>query len=216
MELDLMYQIYQASSALLLGLAAGLYYDVLKLVRRAGKRASGGTALFDLLFWLGLALALFVQTMTMGRGMVRIFMLVTNALGALLYFLTLSETALFLLEKILYFILVITAPVYKICAKGKNVVRKEKEVFKNWIKHYIMKYIHLHNPKRCKKKRTERGEQIAQKSKHIYQTSCVGGGRLRGVQSDRSPRADRKRKRGQNSPLRGRGRADLGKRGLRK
>ena len=106
MELDIAHQIYQTATAWLLGIFAGFYYDVLKTLRRRfaagqGARASRATLFFDALFWLGLALAIFGQTMTAGGGSVRIFMLVVNLLGALVYFRFLSPPTLAVLGKLL-------------------------------------------------------------------------------------------------------------------
>jgi len=215
MELDIIHQVYQAGTALLLGLAAGLYYDILKTIRCCKKRTAGGTIFFDLLFWLGLAIALFFQTMTTGRGVVRIFMLVTNALGAWLYFLALSKAVLFLLGKMLCFLWIMASPICKIWAKGKNIAKKGEGGFKNWVKCYIIKKIHLHNTKSPMRKKEGQGEWVAEKSKYIYKTGSVGFGCLRRVQSDRSARTDRERKRGRGRPGRSRGRAGVGERGLR-
>jgi len=198
MELNLMFQVYQAATSLLVGLGAGLYYDLLKTIRRRVGRG-GATLLLDLLFWLGLAPLLFVQTMTMGQGGVRIFMLVTNALGALLYFLVFSRGILFLLEKgldkMLKIVWFITSPARKIWAKGKNVAKCCKRGFKNWIWHCIItKYMKVKKFGIEKREGEDRLEQ--QKGKHIYEAGGVGLGRLRGLQSGRPPRSNRERKRG--------------------
>jgi len=212
MELDLMHQIYQAAGAWLLGIAAGAYYDVLRTIRRRTKKRAATTAL-DIIFWIGLAGALFAQTMTMGRGEVRIFMLVTNALGTLVYFLVLSGPVLFVLGKILDKVLKITKfirePICKIWAKGKKLAKREKDDFKNFANHCIIRYTHLHNTKRSAKKG---GEQLAQKGEHIYQTGSTGTGRLRGVQSGQPPRANRGRESGEGHHGRNRRRVDARKR----
>jgi len=206
MELDLAHQVYQASSALLLGLMAGLYYDVLKTFRRrVGRR--GATLFLDLLFWLGLFAALFAQTMTTGLGEVRIFMLVTNLLGSLLYFLVFSSSILFFLkktlDKLLRFFHFTTTPIRIIWLKGKKIAKQWKEDFQNRVKHYIIikDYVTMKN---FAPGRGEGGGQVeGQKGKHIYETGGTGAGRLRGRQSDRSPRANRARKRGPDRTPRG-------------
>jgi len=216
MEVGFQLQIYQASSSWLLGLSIGLYYDLLKTVRRRiGGR--GVTLLFDLLFWLTVALALFVQTITVGQGGFRIFMVVTNALGALLYFWVLSGPISALLrnglDKLLKFIYFITAPVRKIWEKGKNIAKKYKKDFKNRVKQCIMVYDSIDIRRTMRKKRKGGGLVEEQKGKHFYETSDTGTGRLRGVQPDRPSRADRTRQRGRDGLGRDRGRTGSGKRG---
>jgi hypothetical protein len=158
----------------------------------------GVTLLFDLLFWLAVAPALFVQTMTMGQGGFRIFMLVTNAMGALLYFLVFSGAILFLLgkilDKILKLVRFILVPIFKIWSKGKKLMKRWRKDFQNLTKHCIVVNESI-NIRKFMPKRKVGGEQVeAQKGKHIYEAGGVGAGRLRGVQPSRAPRADRARK----------------------
>ena len=206
-----MHQIHQASSAWLLGLLAGLYYDALKTLRRRIKR-SGVTLLFDLLFWLGLALAIFTQTMTLGEGGVRIFMLATNAIGALLYFLVLSESALFLLGKILDMLLkmfrFLTCPLRKIWAKGKSCAKRRKEDFENWVNYYIIKLDYVTRFRKFGRGKSGSEQVETQKGRYIYEAGSASAGRLRGVQPDGSPRTNRGRKGRFGRLGRGRKRAD--------
>ena len=193
-----MHQVHQALYAWLMGLLAGLYYDFLKTLRRRIRRR-GVTRVLDLLFWMGLALALFVQTLTMGDGEVRIFMLVTNGLGALLYFLVLSGLVLFLLGKGLDILMkiarLIVRPARAIWAKGRSFVKVCKEGFKNWVKYYIIRHIHKIRVRNCAQKRMEAKQVETQKGRYLYETSGAAAGRVRGIQPDGSPRTDRERKR---------------------
>lgn len=210
-----MHQIHQAGSALLLGLIAGLYYDLLKTIRRHG----GGTMLFDLLFWLAVAITLFIQTMTMGQGRVRIFMLVVNAIGALLYFLMLSKPVLEILskvlDKVLQFAKVIMSPIRKTWAKGRKVAKRSKEGFQNRVKRHIIETDFIRKRNLSAKADKAGGEQVAQKGRHIYQVGGIGADTLRGVQSGQSSRADRNSKSRTRRTRADRGGADGAKRRTR-
>lgn len=193
-----MHQVHQALHAWLMGLLAGLYYDLLKTLRRRIRRR-GVTRFLDLLFWMGLALALFIQTMTMGDGEVRIFMLVTNGLGALLYFLVLSGPVLLLLGKCLDIMMkiiqLVLRPVHAIWLKGRSFAKVCKDGFKNWVKYYIIRHIHKIRVRNCAQKRMEAGQVAAQKGRYFYETGSASASRLRGIQPDGPPRTDRERKR---------------------
>lgn len=85
--------------AILFGAAVGIYYDLLRAVRR---RLNGLlTALLDGIFWLAVivAFALFVLLIADGEG--RSYVLVGLTGGLLLYFLTLSPPVLALLDIVL-------------------------------------------------------------------------------------------------------------------
>ena len=86
-------QALEAALSLFFGLMVGLTYDLLRLIRRAFRRPAV-TMVSDGLFWCVCALGLFVLGMSAGRGEQRLFMLILSALGATLYFLTLSPLIL--------------------------------------------------------------------------------------------------------------------------
>lgn len=80
--------------AILFGAAVGVYYDLLRAVRRQGRLRGLAVAALDGLFWLALiiAFALFVLLAADGNG--RSYVLLGLAGGMTLYFLTLSAAVL--------------------------------------------------------------------------------------------------------------------------
>ena len=106
-------QMIEAALALLIGIAGGFYYDVLRAVRRSSGNGVV-TILLDLMFWLVLGAALFIFGLTLGGGRQRVFVVIFAFLGGWLYFLTLSRYALWLCESVLelirFVLLCIAAP----------------------------------------------------------------------------------------------------------
>ena len=81
------------------GAALGLFYDLLRLFRRApALRLLAG--LLDLLFWLAAAGLLFSCALGLGDGRVRLYMAAGLGLGAALYFLLLSPPVRGLLARL--------------------------------------------------------------------------------------------------------------------
>jgi len=198
LELPIALQLYQASSALLLGFAAGLFYDILKTIRRRIDRR-GVTMLFDVLFWLAIALALFAQTMLVGFGAVRIFMLLANIGGATMYFLVLSVPTCFLLGKIadgiVRIYLIATKPLDAIWSKCENIARNCKKGFRNLIKQYIMGNNYCLRTRLRRQKERTGGEPSAQKEKrkHLRETGRTRASRLCGDHLSRTPQSNRTR-----------------------
>ncbi len=78
-------QAYSLLGALLLGLAVGLWYDVLRNLRyRIPSRIFCG--LLDLLFWLVVTAALFLWSVRAGDGVVQLSVCAALFLGGVLYF----------------------------------------------------------------------------------------------------------------------------------
>jgi len=217
MEQPISLQLYQAGFALLTGVAAGALYDCFRALRRQINRP-GFTNLADVLFWVMLALALFLQTMAAGRGEVRIFMLIATTGGAILYFLALSAYFLKILEKCLNKILCVLRfviiPAHKLWEWRKKVSKNLKKSFKNGKKRCIIGLARRINI-RSKKENQERGECIEEQTgKYIYQTSRIGSGRLCDNHPDEPPRPNRAgEKRPGRTPARRR-RAGTGKQHL--
>jgi len=211
MELDMSFQLYQASSALLLGLSIGLFYDFLKAIRR---RAGGAKLTFftDILFWLSVATALFVQTMTVGRGELRIFMQVANAGGALLYFLVLSPAVLLVwggfLDELLKILRIIGAPARAIWAEVKKVLKILKKDFQKMEKQCTIKRRRLRSEEKSALQDEAGGELLErQRGKYFYQTGGAGADRIRLHQLAGSAQPDRKRARPERKSRRNRGRS---------
>lgn len=87
-------QLHLALQSLLLGAGLGLFYDVLRAVRRQFSFGRAATAACDTLFWLVLLGALFEFNLLFAPGQSRYFILAGAAGGAALYFGLLSPAAL--------------------------------------------------------------------------------------------------------------------------
>lgn len=129
--------------AILFGAAVGIYYDLLRAVRR---RLNGLlTALLDGIFWLAVivAFALFVLLIADGEG--RFYVLVGFTGGLLLYFLTLSPPVLALLDIVLSALLVLLGWLLKIVSFPVR--------FLCWLGHtrLVQKIIHKFSVKNFKK-----------------------------------------------------------------
>ena len=203
MELAISLQLYQASTALLFGFAAGVFYDVLRTLRRRLKR-SGWAVFLDILYWLTLSIALFAQTMTTGQGVVRIFMLVINFGGGVVYFIILSAKTRRILDRIADLLVWIwmfaTKPMRIIWSKSRNWIRRHKKGFQNQVKHYIIKVNFHRQIKKQTKIDGSGGEINAQKEEGQYlrKASRSRSRRLRIGHTDGSPQPDRKRASGKS------------------
>jgi len=202
MELAVLFQLYQASMALLLGLAAGLFYDILRAIRHRIGRA-GATVCLDILYWLIFAIALFIQTMIIGQGFLQLFLLLANFCGAVVYFIALSAQIRRVLEKTIdkltWISLFLTKPMRIIWSKCRNWTGRHKKDFQNRVKQYIINVTILQKIK--KKKNRVGGERSAQKKKrkYIHKTSRTGTPHLHLDYANRSPRSNRKRTRGKGA-----------------
>lgn len=78
-------QLHSLLGALLLGIGAGLWYDLLRALRY--RRSPGVvTILLDLLFWVIVTATLFCWSVSAGRGLVQISICAALMVGFLLYF----------------------------------------------------------------------------------------------------------------------------------
>ena len=121
MELALALQGAQLGAAALTGAALGLFYDVLRALRRRLRR---GQWLLDALFVLVCAYALVRLTLLPGRGEFRLFFLPALITGAAVYFLRPSPFVLHALEGVLaalaQVLRVLTAPLRWLLKKTKK------------------------------------------------------------------------------------------------
>ena len=173
MELGISLQLYQAATAWLFGFAIGICYDMLKTVRLRFRKPLLHT-LFDVLFSILLLAGLFFQGMYLGRGSLRIFMLLANALGIVLYFLVLSRFVLLvfgkILEKTLKIVQFVIKPFVEICAISRKVYIMQKRALQKHLKRYIIKDKLQH--KRAKGQEGKHSER--QKNKHDNQAGRRG------------------------------------------
>lgn len=85
MNITIAEQLHSLLGALLLGIGAGLWYDLLRVLRY---RCVPGlaTILLDLLFWVLVTVALFCWSVVAGRGLVQVSICAALMVGFLLYF----------------------------------------------------------------------------------------------------------------------------------
>lgn len=83
-------QAHSLLGALLLGVGAGLWYDLLRALRWRIRSPALGIGL-DLLFWLAVTALLFGWSVAAGNGTVQLFTCVGALLGGILYFRWLSS-----------------------------------------------------------------------------------------------------------------------------
>lgn len=120
MELDIVGQSLALVSALALGLALGLGYDLLRPPRRCMKRAF----VLDLIYALGSFSALFALAMAGSWGRLGLWDIASAALGLLLYQVLISPILLPLVDDIWRFAC-LTA------IKGKEVAKKFYDLARN-------------------------------------------------------------------------------------
>ena len=87
MENPIITQLLQSAVFALGGMAAGVWYDLLWVLRRGSGRLYA-ELLLDLLFWIVTGLWIFYLSMSVGEGRLQIFMLVCMGLGLCFYFRT--------------------------------------------------------------------------------------------------------------------------------
>ena len=178
-ELGISLQVYQAATAWLIGFAFGIVYDLLKTLNRAFRTRKLAYCL-DALFCVLLLTGVFVQTMYLGRGYLRIFMLLANILGFFLYCKVLSPHCLPIftqvLDKMLKIIQFALKPIRQICAISRKVYIMLKKSFHQHRKRYIIKYKSSILERKKKRRKAETDEK--QTRKHHNQVSRRG---VRGI-----------------------------------
>lgn len=95
MELVVSKQVCQLCTSWLAGIALGLIYDIMRVIRQR----LNVNAVFDGLFCMAVFFTLFALGMGAGEGSLNVFMLVFFALGITVYMLTLSKTVLTVIRK---------------------------------------------------------------------------------------------------------------------
>ncbi len=144
MEISLTGQAAALGGALLLGMAVGLAYDLIRIPRAYIRVPLLGEVL-DLFFWLAVTAALFLYAIHSGNGEVRIFMAAALFGGAVVYFLLFSPwirrfSALMAAAAVAVWRF-ITFPVRRAAAAIKKLKEKLKNSFSSWYKRYRMKQI---------------------------------------------------------------------------
>ncbi len=143
MEISISGQAAAFGGAVVLGMAAGLLYDLFRILRvRAARRFfSDG---LDLLFWVAVTVALFSYALLAGNGQLRIFMILGLSIGAFLYFILFSSFMLRLGYKVADFLVVLlhflSIPIVTAWNFSKKTLEKFKNVFHYFTKWYRIKH----------------------------------------------------------------------------
>ena len=97
MEISVTDQLIEAVAALILGFGAGIFYDVLRVVRRR-LRIRVVTYVCDFVFCVVIGVALLVLALTIGGGKARALLCVLAGVGAAVYFALLSRAVTYIFE----------------------------------------------------------------------------------------------------------------------
>ena len=148
------------AGAVALGLVAGVFYDILRITRVRLKSwiVSG---ILDLAFWLAAVAALFIYSLAMGNGQLRIFMILGVMGGGTLYFLLLSRPMLWMGYRIADFVRlvfhILTRPivwVWEFCKKIQKII---KNIFHSGARWFKMKVFKKRADKQGRKKHRGKG-----------------------------------------------------------
>lgn len=115
-------QAYCLLGALALGLATGLFYDLLRCIRRCF-RSMALAILLDLLFWCVVTAVIFLWSVAAGDGKVQLTPCAALFLGGVLYFRFLSTRVMRVLLLLLRGIKILLKPLFwlkKVAIRGQN------------------------------------------------------------------------------------------------
>lgn len=199
MEISISDQLYQVAVALLVGAMFGFFYDLLRAVRRRA-RLGFIAVVSDTVFWIVVGFAVFIMSMVVGKGEVRIFMLMCTVAGAVLYFAALSKYTLnvcnAILDGIVYILRLFARPFVFMGKKIKKFLRKAKKYFKKFTK---CGTIAVYRAKKNSERRVPihnavGDEQIeSKKGRYIYQNSYSGDHRVRRGNAYKTAESDKGR-----------------------
>lgn len=144
MRIDPQAQLVAAAASLVLGMAFGVVYDIFRTLRRR-MHSPLVTFFTDILFCVIICAAVFLMGYTIGGGRIRVYMAVSAALGAAVYFALLSRFVLKILDLIARFVLYVAAAMVFPFKIVKNFLKKMLIFLKNFFyynkKRYTMKWI---------------------------------------------------------------------------
>lgn len=129
-------QLRSLSGALLLGLGAGLWYDLLRCLRRR-IRGQLFAAVLDLLFWLAVTAAIFLWSVAAGNGTVQLSCCAALFLGAVIYFRVLSRCCFPLLSALTGLIAGILHLIGAPWRWLKQMVNRGQKFFSNFCKNHF-------------------------------------------------------------------------------
>lgn len=137
----------------------GFLYDFIRIARRSVKHSNLMVQIEDIIYWVVVALAMFLLMLSQNYGEIRLFSIAGMVIGMVIYFLTLSHIFLKvsvaiinLIKKIICVIFNILATPFRLMAKlasiplkyikkcGKKVHKSNKKVLKKITNCAKMKY----------------------------------------------------------------------------
>jgi spore cortex biosynthesis protein YabQ len=125
MQLPVPLQTLQFLLSAVMGIALGVHYDILRVLRGSRKWL---TQLLDLWFCLTTLLLLLLFALYAGQGQFRLFFFLGTGIGAMLWFLTLSRPFRFVLGKFFHFLLL---PARLLWQGTKKILKKITKMLKN-------------------------------------------------------------------------------------
>ena len=132
MEISISQQLIAALWSIVLGVAAGFFYDILRAFRRRLKTGFF-TAAADVLFWSTCAAGLFLLGFTFGEGEFRLYMLILSAVGGAVYFAALSSMAAplcsFAASLVVFLVSCLLQPIAFLSNFLRKVLKKAKKSF---------------------------------------------------------------------------------------
>ena len=101
-------------SAVMVGAVIGLFYDVFRVLRKTARHNRLAVQLEDLVFWVAATGLTFYYMLHRNYGEIRPFILIGVAIGALLYFATISRWVIFVFVVIVNYLKQVIVAVVKI------------------------------------------------------------------------------------------------------
>lgn len=134
------------------GMAAGLVYDFVRVLRRLVRHSLFMIQAEDLIYWLVFTVFIMMILLWENNGELRVFSVVAPVLGMIIYFGALSEfflvpataLTLFIKKLILAVLHIFCIPLVffgKLCAIPINLLKKRLYIFNKFIKKVLKKFI---------------------------------------------------------------------------
>lgn len=130
MQVSINTQTVVFAMSILLGVLLGIFYDVLRFMRTRTCASVVKVAFFDSIFWIVVALSVFVFIINKAHAQSRIYLLIGMLLGSVLYFITFSPLLFEILDFIVETLMKILSFFSKISKRIICILSKVKKLFK--------------------------------------------------------------------------------------
>ena len=189
MEVTVSSQLAEAGAGLLCGVFAGVLYDLLRVLRRSVK-GRAVTFVTGAVVWMAAAFMLFALGLSAGGGRQRLFLQLMAALGAVLYFLTVSPPILafgaFLAAVVGRILFILAAPLRVLKKSFEKFRRILKKTFSSVKKRFT---IILTNKRRASAPEARDTEDAAKTYRYAYEDRAGSAADLRAGDKDRPKRS---------------------------